>query len=174
MSLTDRLLRRDAESRALRALARGVQRLPERRRPEESLQLVADLARRLTRATYCALAVTDEHDRTQGFVVSGLTPEELRRLPTPPSGHGPLGQLRGDGRPVRVENVQQHRRHFGFPRRHPRMTSLLGVPVWADGVVRGALYVTDRDGGKPFRDEDEAVLLTLARHASRVITEEWY
>ena len=50
MSLTDRLLRRDPETRALCALARGVERLPERRCPEESLQLVADLARRLTRA----------------------------------------------------------------------------------------------------------------------------
>ena len=34
MSLTDRLLRRDPETRALRALARGVERLPERRCPE--------------------------------------------------------------------------------------------------------------------------------------------
>ena len=94
MSLTDRLLRRDPETRALCALARGVERLPERRRPEESLQLVADLARRLTRAKYSALAVTDEHDRTQGFVTSGLSKDDLRGLRTPPQAHGPLSSLR--------------------------------------------------------------------------------
>ena len=73
-----RLLRRDPEARALRALARGLERLPARRRPEDSLQVVVDLAREATGADYAALAVTDEHDTTQGFVTSGLTPIELR------------------------------------------------------------------------------------------------
>ena len=174
MSLTDRLLRRDPETRALCALARGVERLPERRRPEESLQLVADLARRLTRAKYSALAVTDEHDRTQGFVTSGLSKDDLRGLRTPPQAHGPLSSLRADGRPVRYENVQDSPRAFGFPPHHPEMQGLLGVPIWSLGHVRGSLYVTDRAGGEPFDEQDERLLLTLARHASTVIEREWY
>ena len=39
---------------------------------------MVDLAREMTRAKYGALAVTDEHDMTQGFVTSGLAPEDLR------------------------------------------------------------------------------------------------
>jgi GAF domain-containing protein len=166
--------KRDPEARALDALAQALRALPEQHRPEQALQIVADLARTETRARYSALSVTDEHDRTQGFVTSGLTPEELRGLKTPPQGHGPLGSLRADGRPVRLENVETHRKSFGFPPKHPQMHTLLGVPLWARGVVRGSLYVTDRADGKPFDDDDERLLLTLGQHASHVIDRDWY
>lgn len=174
MSLTDRLLRRDPEARALRALARGVDRLPKRRRPEESLQLVADLARSMTSAKYSALAVTDQHDRTQGFVTAGLSQAELRGLRTPPQGHGSLSSLRADGRPVRYDDVQNATRAFGFPPHHPEMRSLLGVPIWCAGHVRGSLYVTDRSDEQPFDEHDERLLVTLAQHAAAVIEREWY
>ena len=51
------------------------------------------------------------------------------------------------------------------------MKTLLDVPL--DGDVRGALYVTDRDGGRLFREADEVVLQALARHAGRVIGASW-
>lgn len=168
------LVRRDPEARALRALARAVERLPSHRHPEDSLQVVVDLARGLTRARYGALAVTDEHDRTQGFVVSGIDPERLRRLPTVPQGHGPLGSLRADGRPVRYEDVREHAKAFGFPPHHPEMQRMLGVAIWVHGAVRGSLYVTDRRDDRAFDDDDERVLVTLAHHAGRVIETEWY
>jgi GAF domain-containing protein len=170
----DVLARRDPEARTLRALARAVERVPAHHRPEESLQVVVDLARSLTRAKYGALAVTDEHDRTQGFVVSGIDPERMRRLRTPPQGHGPLGSLREDGRPVRYEDVEQHAKAFGFPPHHPEMKRMLGVAIWVHGTVRGSLYVTDRRDSKPFDDRDELVVVTLAKHAGRVIEDEWY
>lgn len=169
-----RSTRNDPEARALAALAEALRALPAHRRPEDSLQVVVDLARSETRGRYAALNVTDEHDRTQGFVTSGMTAEELRGLRVPPSSHGPLASLRADGKPVRIDNVNEHRRAFGFPPRHPAMRSLLGVPLWSDGVVRGALYVTDREDGQPFDDGDELLVLTLARHASTVIEREWY
>jgi GAF domain-containing protein len=165
---------RDAEARALAALGRGLKHLPAKHRPEEALQVVVDLARTELQARYSALSVTDAHDRTQGFVTSGLTEAELQGLRVPPQGHGPLGSLRADGKPVRYEDVSRARRSFGFPPHHPKMRSLLGVPLWAEGIVRGSLYVTDRADGEPFDDEDERLLLTLARHASYVIEHEWY
>lgn len=164
----------DPEARALAALARALAVLAARHSPEDALQVVADIARTETRARYSALAVTDEHDRTQGFLTSGLSTEELRGLRTPPQAHGPLGTLRQDGRPVRLDDVSDHRRAFGFPPHHPSMRALLGVPLWSHGHVRGSLYVTDREDGQPFDDADERLLLTLAQHASRVIEVEWY
>jgi GAF domain-containing protein len=82
--------------------------------------------------------------------------------------------MRQDGLPVRVDDLGAHGRAFGFPPKHPEMKTLLGVPIWLDGHVRGALYVTDRDGGKPFRDSDQVILQTLARHAGNVIATRWY
>jgi GAF domain-containing protein len=163
----------DPEYRTLLRLAEAVRR-PRPRHPEEALQPVVDLAREMTGARYAALSVSDEEDRTEGFVTSGLSKAQLRGLKIPPQGHGPLGSLRSDGKPVKIDDLDDHPRAFGFPPHHPTMKSLLGVPIWADGQVRGSLYVTDRDGGRPFTDDDVVILQTLARHAGTVVEKQWY
>lgn len=164
----------DPERRALGALAGRLPTLPPRHTPDQALQIVVDLARELTGARYGALAVTDRADRVEGFMVSGLESAELMRLRTPPQGHGPLGSLREDGRPVRFEDIQRHAKAFGFPSHHPEMRALVGVAIWVNGEVRGALYVTDRQDGAGFDRDDERLLTTLAAHASAVIETEWY
>lgn len=164
----------DPERRAFAALAGRLRTLPTRHTPDQALQIVADLARELTGARYSALAVTDRAGRVEGFMVSGLESAELLRLRTPPQGHGPLGSLRDDGRPVRFEDVQQHAKAFGFHSHHPEMRALAGVALWVGGEVRGALYVTDRMDGFAFDRDDERLLATLATHASSVIETEWY
>ncbi len=163
----------DPEYRALRQLARitGLG-LPEQ--PLDALQQVAYLARELTDARYAALVVIGGDDHVEGFVVSGLTPEEERKLKMAPLGHGPLGTMRQDGLPVRIDKLDDHARSFGFPPKHPEMKTLLGLPIWVAGSVRGALYVTDRDGDQPFRDDDQVALQILARHAGSVIANRWY
>lgn len=173
-SALDRIIYRDPERRVLRALADRTKHLNGRRRPDVSLQIVVDLARDLTNGRYAALSVTDEHDHTEGFFVSGLDQDAMMRLRTPPQGHGPLGSLRYDGKPVRLDDVSQHRKAFGFPSHHPEMQALVGVALWANGVVRGALYVTDRQDGQPFDEDDERMLTTLGQHASKVIEQDWY
>lgn len=164
----------DAEYRALKALAQMLRAHPAAGNPIEALQLVVDLARDMTAARYAALAVTDAQDRTEGFVTSGLTREELRGLRTPPQAHGPLGSLRRDAKPLRIDNLEQHPNSFGFPPRHPPMKSLLGVQLRAHDEVRGSLYVTDKAMGEPWHDDDETILLVLARHASGIIERDWY
>ena len=164
----------DPEVIALRALAKKLSELPEKSRPDESLQVVADLARTLTLAAYCALAITDANNDTEGFFVSGLDEITLRHLKTAPQGHGPLGSLRLDGMPVQFDDVSEHAKAFGFPPNHPEMERLLGVAIWSNKEVRGALYVTDRSDGEKFNENDKKILLTLAKHASHIVTEEWY
>ncbi len=168
-----RSYQRDPEYRALRRLARTTAAgVPEQ--PLDALQQVVDMARELTRALYAAVAVTDESDEVQGFVISGLTAEEERKLKAPPRGHGPLGTMRQDGLAVRIDDLAEHGRAFGFPPKHREMKTLLGVPIWVEGTLRGTLYVTDRDGGKPFRESDQVVLEVLARHAGSIIATRWY
>ena len=164
----------DPEARALRALARELGRLPPRPRPDASLDVIAGLARELTGARYGALAVTDSGERTIGFFASGLPEQLLGRLRAAPQGHGSLNSLRADGRAVRFDDVSEHAHAFGFPPGHPAMRSLLGLPLWAGGSVRGALYVTDREDGRAFDDDDERLLWPLAHHAGRVIERDWY
>ncbi len=164
----------DPEYRVLVRLAGVARAQPKPRTPLDALQRLVDLARAMTAARYAALTVSDEHDRTEGFVTSGLTKAQLRGLKVPPQGHGPLGSLRSDGRPVRYDNLDNAPNAFGFPPKHPAMKTMLGVPIWSRGEVRGSLYVTDRDGGERFTDDDEAVLLVLARFAGAVVEHDWY
>lgn len=164
----------DPEYRALEALAEIVSHQAKPRTPLDALQHVVDLARDMTAAKYAALAITDEQNRTEGFVTSGLTRAQLRALKVPPQGHGPLGSLRTDGKPVYYSDLDSAANAFGFPPKHPTMKTMLGVPIWAHGEVRGSLYVTDRNGSEPFRLDDEQILLVLARHATNIMERDWY
>ena len=164
---------RDPEARALRGLARAKAPIATKK-PLAALQQVTDLARELTSARYSAIVVIDDDDNVEGFLVSGLTADQERKLKSAPLGHGALGTMRKDGLAVRIDDVSKHAKTFGFPPKHPAMKTLLGVPVDVNGRLCGALYVTDRDGGAPFQDRDETTLKVLARHAGGVIGASWY
>ena len=166
--------RLDGEFEALLQLAALHARLPKPVKPDDALQAICDLAHTLTRGRYAALAITDVRDRTEAFYTSGLTLEETRRLKVPPTGHGPLGSLRSDGRPVRIDDLDAHPEAFGFPPKHPVMKRMLGVPIWAGGGVRGSMYVTDRTDDRPFGNDDERIMVTLARHATYIIENFWF
>jgi GAF domain-containing protein len=169
----NRRVENDLEYRALRNLAsRNRERPP--KTPLDALQHIADVARELTHATFGALAVTGEIDYVEGFVVSGMDDGSLAALKGPPQGHGPLGTMRQDGLPVHIADVSQHAKAFGFPPKHPGMRELLGVPIFAAGKIRGALYVTDRRRDGQFGEADRAVLTVLAHHAGLVIDASWY
>jgi GAF domain-containing protein len=164
---------RDPEYRALKKLADLNSKRPPRT-PHDALQHVVDVARELTHGRYGALAVTSATDYVEGFIVSGMDAKQLGVLKGPPQGHGPLGDMRQDGRAVHIDDVSLHARAFGFPPKHPDMKELLGVPVIHAGEVRGALYVTDRRDGRRFDDRDRAVLEVLAHHAGLIIDASWY
>ncbi len=163
----------DVEADALRRLAEQRRASPART-PLDALQHVVDVAREMANGTYGALAVTGTNDYVEGFVVSGVDSAALNALKTAPQGHGPLGSMRQDGLAVKLDDVSRHARAFGFPPKHPYMKALLGVPIFASGEVRGALYVTDRRDGGTFDDYDEAALRVLARHAGLIIAASWY
>src|SRR5262249_1993119 len=102
----------------------------------------------------------------EDFITVGITEDQRASLGDPPTGHGLLGALINDARPLRVPDISADPRSVGFPPHHPPMRSLLGVPITGRGRVFGDLYLTDKDGGEPFDDEDERVLTVLASQAA--------
>jgi len=169
-----KVARPDGEIEALLQLARLQSRPVDPKRPDIALQAVCDLARELCHGRYAALSITDEQDHTEGFFTSGLTEAEMNRLKVPPTGHGPLGSLRSDGKPVRIDDLDTHPKAFGFPPKHPVMQRMIGVPLWANGVVRGSMYVTDRADGLPFDDDDERCMVSLAYHLTYLVERFWF
>src|SRR6185503_19743641 len=114
----------------------------------------ADLAREVVGARYAALGVSDSNGRILEFITSGLTPQERAAIGPLPRGHGLLGVLIREGRPVRIPAIGRDPRSSGFPPNHPPMHSLLGVPVSLGARILGDLYLTDKLTGEQFDEDD--------------------
>jgi len=132
---------------------------------EAVLQRLVELAAELTDARYGALGVLGSDGRIAQFVTTGITAEQRAAIGDPPTGHGILGLLITDARPVRISNLAQHPLSYGFPPNHPSMTSFLGAPVTSRGQVYGNLYLTNKAGAAEFGEEDEEALVVLAAQA---------
>lgn len=136
----------------------------------ETLNRFAEAAASLAGAQYSALGVLD-HTRTAlaEFVVTGLDEAEQAAIGERPKGHGLLGTLINDPKPLRSANLNQHPDRFGFPPNHPPMTSFLGVPVLIRGEVFGNLYLCNKLDADEFTDADEEVIVALAAAAGVAI-----
>jgi signal transduction histidine kinase len=134
------------------------------------LQLVVDSARTVVGARYAALGVLDPTGASLvEFVTSGMTPEMRQRIGSLPRGHGLLGALIRDARPLRTADINTHPLRYGFPPNHPPMHSFLGVPIIGRKRVFGNLYLTDKIDAAEFDIEDEQIAVLLAANAAVAI-----
>jgi len=127
------------------------------------LRRIAESARSLAGARYAALGVLDE--RGQGlsqFIPVGLEPDVEAAIGHYPEGHGILGLLIVDPKPLRLADLHQQPESYGFPPNHPPMTSFLGVPVRVRDEIFGNLYLTEKVDGPEFTEADEALVSALA------------
>jgi signal transduction histidine kinase len=128
---------------------------------------IVELAVELTGARYGALGVLAPDGRSiEEFITVGITAEQRAALGEPPTGHGLLGALIREARPLRIPDIGTDPRSVGFPPNHPPMTSLLGAPVTGRGRVFGNIYLTDKQDADTFDEEDERVLVVLATQAA--------
>jgi signal transduction histidine kinase len=137
---------------------------------ETVLQRVLDEARELTGARYAALGILDDDRRElERFLTVGIDAETHREIGALPRGRGVLGVLIEQPRPLRLANVSQHPRSYGFPVGHPPMGSFLGVPIRVRGESYGNLYLTDKQDAEAFDEDDEEAIVLLASWAGVAI-----
>jgi len=137
---------------------------------ESVLSQVLETARELTSARYAALGILDERKaELERFLTVGLDDEARRTIGPLPRGHGVLGELIRNPHPLRLPDVTEHARSYGFPPGHPPMTTFLGVPVSVRGEAYGNLYLTDKAGGEEFTDSDEQLVVVLSEWAAVAI-----
>ncbi|MFI6318951.1 GAF domain-containing protein [Nonomuraea sp. NPDC050556] len=132
---------------------------------ETVLQRVVEAARSLAGARYGALGIVGQDGRFRQFQPSGMPAEQIAAMPRPPSGAGLLGLLLDEPGPLRVPDITAHPAFTGFPDGHPVMGSFLGVPIRALGVPYCVLYLTEKEGGDGFDEDDEALVAALAAAA---------
>jgi len=136
----------------------------------EALTHIADAARTLAKARYAALGVArTDGPGLQEFVTVGITEEEQRKIGPLPFGKGILGLLLQRTEPLRVDKLSRHPASIGFPPHHPVMETFLGVPIRRGETVFGSLYLTEKEGGQPFTEEDEIAVQALGAHAAVAI-----
>jgi signal transduction histidine kinase len=134
------------------------------------LERVLAAARELTGARYAALGVLDEsRHQLVRFLTLGMDEATRARIGSPPRGHGVLGELVRNPVPMRLDDVSTHPHSWGFPPGHPQMESFLGVPIIVDGQPFGNLYLTDKQGGERFDDDDQDAVVVLAAFAGIAI-----
>lgn len=129
------------------------------------LQRIVRSACELAGARYGALGVVGPDRRLAQFVTHGIDDEARRLAGPPPHGRGLLGTLIADPRPIRLHEISEHPDSCGVPAHLPAMHTFLGVPVRVRGVVFGNLYLTEKEGGRDFTEEDEELVVTLAAAA---------
>jgi signal transduction histidine kinase len=133
------------------------------------LNKVVDRARMLVGARYGALSVVNANGSIQSFITSGISLDERARIGPPPIGHGLLGVVLHEGEHLRLPDIGKDPRSHGFPPNHPKMHSLLAVPVVCKGPFVGNLYLSEKAGGGEFTPGDEATLERFAIQAAIAI-----
>jgi signal transduction histidine kinase len=136
---------------------------------EVVLRQIVEAAVTLVKARFGALGVIGEGGRLAEFIPVGLDETEIAVIDHWPQGRGLLGELITEPRTLRLPEIASHPRSYGFPDGHPPMRSFLGVPIRIRDEVFGNLYLTEKQGGGQFDQEDEALLVALAAAAGVAI-----
>jgi signal transduction histidine kinase len=134
------------------------------------LERVVIAACELVGARFGALGELDESgERLRAFVHHGMDPVAVAAMGPLPTGHGLLGVLVRDPRPLRLGDLATHPASIGLPPGHPPMHSFIGAPIRIHGEVFGNLYLTEKIDGGEFDAEDESAIVALAAVAGSAI-----
>lgn len=136
---------------------------------EAVLNQVSAIAAHLVEARYVALGVLGDDGHIVRFLTVGLSTAQVEAIGPYPTGQGILGELIRHEESLRLHDLSEHPASAGFPANHPPMRSFLGAPLRVHGAAFGNLYLTEKEGGGDFTEEDEQLLEALAAGASVAI-----
>ena len=134
---------------------------------DDLLRRIVSVAGTLVGARYAALGVLDpgSERRLITFIHDGIPVEQAAVIGELPSGHGLLGLIIDEPHPLRLHDIAEHPASYGFPEGHPPMRSFLGVPLRTRDQIFGNLYLTEKEGGGDFTEQDEHIVVALAAAA---------
>ena len=136
------------------------------------LQGVLDGARSLTGARMGGITILDDSGQLLDFITSGLMDEDHQRFVNLPGGPEFFAYLSSLPEPLRLADFSAHTTALGLPEIGPPLGpvgSFLGAPIRFRGVRAGNLYLSDKEGGGEFTQDDEETLAMFASHAAMAI-----
>ena len=136
---------------------------------ETVLREVVESARSLTGARFGAIATINEAGAPQDFVTSGFTEEQHRAMAEWSEGPRLFEHFRDLEGPLRIADVPAYVQALGFPTDRLPSKTFQGTPMRHRGVHVGNFYLVEKEGGEPFTDEDEEILVLFASQAATAI-----
>lgn len=133
------------------------------------LERVVDLARMATRSRYGAAVLVGTGGITH-LAHAGMTSRQVQVLPHPPRGEGVLGAVLAESRPVRLDRLQDHPASQGFPAGHVPMAAFLGVQIWSEQTLLGAVFLSKPPGHGVYSEDDETFVASLGAQAGMAVT----
>lgn len=133
------------------------------------LRRITTAARQLVNARYAALGIPGANEGLEIFITEGISKEEINQIAHQPLGKGLIGQIMHSGKTMRVKEISEHPKSYGFPEGHPLMHSFLGVPIVSYGRPIGHIYLTDKENAPYFTEHDQNLIELLGEHAAVAI-----
>ena len=124
---------------------------------------------KLIGSRYGAIGMLDEEGSLVQFLHTGMDDDAVARIGHLPEGKGLLGVVISEDRPIRLERIDRDPRSAGFPPNHPKMESLLAVPISSMGRVYGRVYLSDKLNSEPFSKADEALVASFAHSLALIL-----
>ncbi|MCD0443321.1 GAF domain-containing sensor histidine kinase [Glycomyces sp. A-F 0318] len=134
------------------------------------LEVIVSSARRLAGADYAAIGIPDDEGGFAEFITDGIGEERRLKIGPLPRQHGMLAAILEETGPILLDDLRRDPRYRWWPKAHPAMAALLGVPI-RDGDRTLGIVVLTNDLGRPgFSESDTDLIELLASHAAIAIT----
>ncbi|MGK9369555.1 methyl-accepting chemotaxis protein, partial [Melioribacter sp. Ez-97] len=129
---------------------------------DDILEVLADIAKQIFDVKYVAISVFDNDFRVKKFITRGIDENTKRLIGKYPEGKGLLGYLHKTKQTLMLDDLSKHSHSYGFPANHPAMKTLLATPLIHENKSYGNLYVSEKNNGQPFNEEDKKFIEMLA------------
>ncbi len=136
---------------------------------ETVLQEVVESARSLTRARHGVIATIDQAGHPIDFLTSGLTNEERRQMIDWPDGIRLFEHFRDLPGALRLSDVQDYIQSLGFSSHLLPFRTFQCMPMRYGAQHVGNFFLTEKEGGEHFTEEDEEFLVLFASQAATAI-----
>jgi signal transduction histidine kinase len=134
------------------------------------LEVIVSSARRLVGADYAAIGIPDDEGGFAEFITDGIGEEQRLQIGPLPRQHGMLAAILTETEPIRLDDLRRDPRFRWWPKAHPTMAALLGVPIRECGKTLGIVVLANDLGRPGFSEADTELIELLASHAAIAIT----
>ncbi len=151
------------------ALSAAILRISDSLDLDTVLREVVAGARALTRARIGVIATIDDAGQPLDFVSSGISADDHRQLEAWPDGPRLFEHIRDLPSPFQLSDLSAFVRGLGFSADLVPWKSIVGTAMRHRGVHVGSFYLTDKEGGRKFTNEDVEVLVLFASQAAAAV-----